>query len=490
MLRRTVAVLAVVFAVAPLARSEPIVLEAVHWDDWTQRWKDIADNAYSSAMAATYETFYDDKGVALDYGVSGSTFSGFVTGTGLKPFFCYQIKLVGQPELTWGAAGGDDVTNENLGYAGRWWLTVYDANGSWLWARNSSDSEYDSWKLEGFVDPVTSERYVFEGYLVFDYVVTDKNGAFSKTLHADSSYHVVYKTSQRAPVPGVDSVPTTHVVAPKTGEWYPKKRYPRKSIKLYAEWEYAPPARPLPGDLVLPAREDSLPYKCQFVLTEESFHAGSWATVLRAYHVTFFIDHTPPPITADFSAMPTSGTAPLDVTFIDLSAGTVETREWDFNDDGVVDSTAETPTFTYENPGTYTVVLTVAGPSGQDTETKTDYITVNPAGTSPNINIQSVVANNVVAGSNYAITVSLTNDGGEGTVTLQCKITGAKTQVLSQKTITVPPGGGPPIVWTDAVSKKMKPGDYTATVTILDTAIQASNPFAITGSTARTPGKP
>ncbi|NQT51621.1 hypothetical protein HQ576_06210, partial [bacterium] len=137
MLRRTVAVLAVVLAVAPLARSESVVLEAVHWDDWTQRWKDIADNDYSSAMAATSETFYDDKVVTLDYGASGSAFSGFVTGTGLKPFFCYQVKLVGQPELTWGA-GGDDVTNENLGYAGRWWYDKYrvdgvDGDGNEIW---------------------------------------------------------------------------------------------------------------------------------------------------------------------------------------------------------------------------------------------------------------------------------------------------------------------------------------------------------------------
>jgi PKD repeat protein len=200
---------------------------------------------------------------------------------------------------------------------------------------------------------------------------------------------------------------------------------------------------------------------------------------LRAFHVTFFIDHTPPPIAADFSAMPTSGTAPLDVTFTDLSDGAVESWAWDFDGDGLTDSTAENPTFTYHAAGTYTVTLTVAGGGEQDTETKADYITVDPPGTSPDITIQSVVANDVPAGANYDITATLTNDGGEGTVTLKCTVTGAKTQVLSQKTVTVPASGETTVAWSDAVSRKMRAGDYTATVVILDTPIEASDTFAI-----------
>lgn len=80
---------------------------------------------------------------------------------------------------------------------------------------------------------------------------------------------------------------------------------------------------------------------------------------------------------ADFSATPTSGPAPLEVSFSDESNGDVTEWEWDFNDDGIVDSTEQNPTFTYEATGTYTVVLTVSGPEGEDTLRRTDYIVVN-----------------------------------------------------------------------------------------------------------------
>jgi len=82
-------------------------------------------------------------------------------------------------------------------------------------------------------------------------------------------------------------------------------------------------------------------------------------------------------IVAGFLASPTSGTAPLEVTFTDESAGDIEEWEWDFNNDGVVDSTEQNPTNTYTAGGVYTVSLTVTGPDGSDTETKVDYIEVS-----------------------------------------------------------------------------------------------------------------
>ncbi|MBD3382934.1 MAG: S8 family serine peptidase, partial [candidate division Zixibacteria bacterium] len=83
---------------------------------------------------------------------------------------------------------------------------------------------------------------------------------------------------------------------------------------------------------------------------------------------------TPPP-SANFSASPTSGCASLNVIFTDQSTGTIDSYNWDFGDGGT--STAQNPSHTYASGGTYTVELTVTGPGGSDTETKTDYITVN-----------------------------------------------------------------------------------------------------------------
>jgi PKD repeat protein/subtilisin family serine protease len=82
----------------------------------------------------------------------------------------------------------------------------------------------------------------------------------------------------------------------------------------------------------------------------------------------------PPPPRADFSANPTRGPLPLEVSFTDLSMNEITSWAWDFGDDGT--SAEPNPTHTYQNPGDYTVSLTVTGPGGSDNETKTDYIQV------------------------------------------------------------------------------------------------------------------
>jgi len=84
-------------------------------------------------------------------------------------------------------------------------------------------------------------------------------------------------------------------------------------------------------------------------------------------------------IRADFSATPTSGTAPLEVQFTDKSEGDIDDWEWDFDNDGTVDNTEQNPTYTYTSAGEYSVSLKVTGPGGSDTETKIDYITVSSA---------------------------------------------------------------------------------------------------------------
>jgi PKD repeat protein len=80
------------------------------------------------------------------------------------------------------------------------------------------------------------------------------------------------------------------------------------------------------------------------------------------------------PSTASFSANPTSGNAPLSVNFNDESTGTITSWNWNFGDN--TNSNLQNPSHTYNDPGTYTISLTVTGPAGPDTETKTDFIRV------------------------------------------------------------------------------------------------------------------
>ena len=79
-------------------------------------------------------------------------------------------------------------------------------------------------------------------------------------------------------------------------------------------------------------------------------------------------------LNADFTANATTGSVPLTVNFTDASTGSVTSRSWTFGDGGT--SSAQNPSHTYTTAATYTVALTVNGPSGSNTETKTGYITV------------------------------------------------------------------------------------------------------------------
>jgi PKD repeat protein len=80
--------------------------------------------------------------------------------------------------------------------------------------------------------------------------------------------------------------------------------------------------------------------------------------------------------TANFTAAPLSGAAPLAVAFTDTSAEDPTSWAWDFDDDGVVDSTEQNPVHTYASGGNYTVNLTVTNPQGSNSMVRTDYIRV------------------------------------------------------------------------------------------------------------------
>ena len=90
-----------------------------------------------------------------------------------------------------------------------------------------------------------------------------------------------------------------------------------------------------------------------------------------------FIGSPPPPPpapVADFIASPTSGEAPVAVSFSNSSTGDITGYSWNFGDGG--SSTAQNPSHTYTSAGTYTVTLTATGPGGSDTATCNSCIVV------------------------------------------------------------------------------------------------------------------
>jgi PKD repeat protein len=86
---------------------------------------------------------------------------------------------------------------------------------------------------------------------------------------------------------------------------------------------------------------------------------------------------TPAPV-ADFTATPQTGYDTLTVAFTDYSTESPTSWQWDFDNDGTIDSTLQNPTYQYTTPGTYSVKLIATNASGSGSVTKMDFIVVIP----------------------------------------------------------------------------------------------------------------
>ena len=120
--------------------------------------------------------------------------------------------------------------------------------------------------------------------------------------------------------------------------------------------------------------------------------------------------------TANFTATPVTGNAPLEVTFKDKSErgeSPIDTWIWDFGDgtDGG-DINEQHPVHTYGTPGEYNVSLTVTTASGEDTETKKKYITVDNT-TGP---IAQFTATPVTGNAPLEVTFTDTSQPGESSI--------------------------------------------------------------------------
>jgi subtilase family serine protease len=100
----------------------------------------------------------------------------------------------------------------------------------------------------------------------------------------------------------------------------------------------------------------------------------------------------PPPLVAAFGGAPTTGAAPLSVTFADNSSGAINSRHWNFGDGVSTNTSATTFVFTYDSPGTNTVSLTVSGSGGTNTLTQSAYVVVTNSATVVLSNLPSITA--------------------------------------------------------------------------------------------------
>jgi PKD repeat protein len=120
---------------------------------------------------------------------------------------------------------------------------------------------------------------------------------------------------------------------------------------------------------------------------------------------------------ASFTATPSTGDAPLSVSFVDTSSGNPTAWAWDFESDNNVDSTQQNPTHVYTTPATYTATLTVTNGAGSDSETR--QIVVNQPGQPTNLvgnpGFDVDTAGWSTAGSGTLVTLTRVTPGRDGT---------------------------------------------------------------------------
>ncbi|MDI9592819.1 MAG: T9SS type A sorting domain-containing protein [Bacteroidota bacterium] len=104
------------------------------------------------------------------------------------------------------------------------------------------------------------------------------------------------------------------------------------------------------------------------------YHSLDYGETFTIYHP---VSIGPDPIYANFTAIDTLVEPGDTVQFTDLS-NDAETWEWDFNNDGLIDSYEKNPTHIYQDTGYYTVKLSISGAGGiiQDYGIRNNYIHV------------------------------------------------------------------------------------------------------------------
>ncbi|OPY46521.1 MAG: PKD domain protein [Methanoregulaceae archaeon PtaU1.Bin222] len=195
------------------------------------------------------------------------------------------------------------------------------------------------------------------------------------------------------------------------------------------------------------------------------------------------------PPAANFNASPLTGTKPLSVQFTDLSTGEPLTWAWDFQDDGIIDSTDQNPEYIFQNTGTYSIRLTVTNAGGSNTLLKSQLISVTAeppiaeftasplTGAAP----LSVQFTDLSTGDPLTWAWDFQNDGtidstdqnpvysyqNTGTYTVRLTVTNAGGSDTVQKSQIITVTVGPP---TASFTANPQSGNWPLTVTFSDTS--------------------
>lgn len=315
----------------------PLVAYRDTWPDAQERWWDIG--SHMETVDEETVTKYNQYNAWITNGASNGQFNyasraanvrityekaplvpyfvGHVSATGLKPNFAYQVKLTGKPVFGTRGTGtrqsyvtassklpdatrvyqpvsgtpvnGDDWTNQQLGYAGRWWN---DSNASGN-TNAVTDGVYQRWGASS----ANKRGDTIYGYLFMGSFVTDAQGNAETDIVGNNSYHVTWQDWQTGDQQHVEG-PGPHAIeghsvsaspvsyygygakAPSSGLTQANGKTP---VTLW--YEYEGNGRPRDNVILKPGT-----YHCKILITEESFHnnygytsgtlGGKWKTVM------------------------------------------------------------------------------------------------------------------------------------------------------------------------------------------------------------------
>lgn len=282
----------------PVTKSVALVPFKDPWLSSRPRWWDIENRQFNGFLNGSQPFAYNQNQVTITYQTNPKDaygnplpyFVGEVAATGLKPNFWYQVKLIGKPTLgetgkaAW-SAYGDDLTNERIGYAARWWCDT---------ANHGTGTNFDDAHYETFHQNATDiNRHNMYGYLYMGGFLTNEFGNYSGPVNSSRSYHVTWKGSQTG---AKDVYIGALKLSSNSGYGYGSLFQSTTSTSLYYEYERGYSSNQVSrysDSIRLPAGE----YHCRLLLTEESFHntstnGGYWQGVLASEDFTYAADGT------------------------------------------------------------------------------------------------------------------------------------------------------------------------------------------------------
>jgi hypothetical protein len=384
------------------------------------RWLDVADQAYSDYYLNTYNYAQETVSVYVTYEVIGNALRGTLTAVNLKPNFAYQLKIAGNPDI-------DADTNEKIGLAGRWWEEEWDG-ATWTNGRNlnnkgdgsspnPNDNIYFARRDVSDETSPTGLHYRYTGYLVFDYFITDEDGNAIFEFETNSSFHVLWKTTQRdwTDSDGPQKT-TTFDVDPLLSPAYDTD-YGEKTVRIFGEWERLPVGGIFlqPGD-----------YVAEIILTEESFHGsggpypGNWAAAMSA-PINFSIVTNDAPVANDDTASTTKDT-PVTIDVLsndtDVDGDTLSVSAVTQTSHGTVTNNGTdvtySPEINYSGPDSFTYT---ASDGHAESSPATVAVTVTNVNNAPQFTSTSVTAATEDVAYTYNVTTSDPDAGDTLTIT-------------------------------------------------------------------------